>query len=141
MSIDQPLFVLRETVDCPHCALHGYLTEDGRCRRCHRPLYVEYLRLDVAAQLSDENLCALPARIGSTLRLLRSKRGISQEKLARATGGSIGRSTISRMECGHLVPSLSRLLSLARICGLTTVILRLEEKEDITARSRKSHSS
>jgi hypothetical protein len=26
MSIDQPIFVLRETAECPHCGLHQYLT-------------------------------------------------------------------------------------------------------------------
>jgi DNA-binding XRE family transcriptional regulator/DNA-directed RNA polymerase subunit RPC12/RpoP len=141
MSIDQPLFVLRETVTCPHCSIREFLNETGRCVRCGKPLRVEYLKFDLEESSPGEVACALPARIGATLRLLRSKRGISQEKLARAAGGRIGRSTISRMECGHLVPSLPRLLSLARICGLTTVILRIEDRENITTKSRKRHCS
>jgi ribosome-binding protein aMBF1 (putative translation factor) len=127
---------------CSYCHLHQYLSQ--QCRRCGRALNVECIRINLPpgdrADQPETADRALPVRIGAAIRSLRSRRGISQEALAKAA--KTGRSTISRMECGHLVPSLSRLLSLARLCGLTSVLLRLEQSEDIPARSsRKSHRS
>ena len=124
MSIDQPLFVLRETADCPHCALHEYLTEDGRCRRCHRPLGVEYLRLDLATE--GNGVSALPGQIGTTIRSLRARRQISQDALARAAG--IARPYLSRIENSVQCPGLSTLLRVmgSRALGLQAVIFRFE---------------
>ena len=121
MSIDQPLFVLRQIADCPHCGLHQYLTENGMCRRCNRPIGVEFIHLP----LSDKKLRQLPNRVGLAIRDLRSRRGISQERLARAAGG-MGRSHLSRIECGHVHPPLSTLLRLTGVLGLNVIILRFE---------------
>ncbi|MGO9438783.1 MAG: helix-turn-helix domain-containing protein [Terracidiphilus sp.] len=124
---NQPIFVLHETADCPTCGLHEYLTENGQCRRCGRPLGIEYLKLpvsDLARSLSDEKLRVLPNQVGTTIRNLRARRGISQEKLARASG--TGRSHLSRIECGHVIPPLSLLLRLTVSLGLSTVLLRFE---------------
>ena len=128
MSIDQPLFVLRQIADCPHCGLHQYLTENGMCRRCNRPIGVEFIHLplnDLARQLSDKKLRQLPNRVGLAIRDLRARRGISQERLARAAGG-MGRSHLSRIECGHVHPPLSTLLRLTGVLGLNAIILRFE---------------
>ncbi len=120
MSIDQPLFALRQIADCPHCGLHQYLTETGKCRRCNRPIGVEFIHLP----LSDKKLRQLPNRVGLAIRDLRSRRGISQEKLARAA--HTGRSHLSRIECGHVRPPLSTLLRLTGVLGLNAIILRFE---------------
>lgn len=120
MSLDQPLFVLRQIADCPHCGLHQYLTENGMCRRCNRPIGVEFIHLP----LSDKKLRQLPNRVGLAIRDLRSRRGISQEKLARAA--HTGRSHLSRIECGHVRPPLSTLLRLTGVLGLNAIILRFE---------------
>ena len=127
MSIDQPLFVLRQIADCPYCGLHQYLTENGMCRRCHRPIGVEFIHLpliDLVQQLSDKELRALPNRVGRAIRDLRSRRGISQEALARAA--HTGRSHLSRIECGHVRPPLSTLLRVTGALGLNAIILRFE---------------
>jgi DNA-binding XRE family transcriptional regulator len=123
MSIDQPIFVLRETADCPHCGLHAYLTENGECRRCHRPLGVEFIKLALDPnQMSDQEFHALMTRAGTAIRELRKKRSISQEKLAKICGTA--RSFLSRVECGHVRrPPLSILLAL----GLSEIILRFEK--------------
>ncbi len=120
MSLDQPLFVLHQIADCPHCGLHQYLTENGECRRCKRPIGVEFINLP----LSDKELRQLPNRVGLAIRDLRSRRGISQEKLARAA--HTGRSHLSRIECGHVRPPLSTLLRLTGVLGLNAIILRFE---------------
>lgn len=59
MSIDQPIFVLRETAECPHCGLHRYLTANGECPRCKRPIGFEFINLplsELARQLSVKEL-------------------------------------------------------------------------------------
>src|SRR5579872_5569279 len=110
-TMDQPMFVLHETADCPYCGLHAYLTASGQCRRCSRPLGIEFLKLpvsDLARPLSEKSLRDLPNRVGLAIRDLRSRRGMSQEKLAKAA--HTGRSHLSRIECGHVHPPLSTLL-------------------------------
>jgi DNA-binding transcriptional regulator YiaG len=127
MSIDQPIFVLRETADCPHCGLHQYLTANGECPRCKRPMGVEFFTLplsDLAQQLSDKELRVVPNRIGLAIRELRSRRHISQEALARAA--HTGRSHLSRIECGRVRPPLSTLLRVTGALGLNAIILRFE---------------
>jgi DNA-binding XRE family transcriptional regulator len=131
MSANQPVFVLHEVTTCPHCGLRGYLTENGQCRRCHRPLGVEYLRLSLSEFVGGVSNERLSERAGSALRALRAANGISQQGLARAAG--IGRSQLSRIECGHVLPSLRTLLQLAGLCGLTVVILRFEKGRGIGA--------
>jgi DNA-binding XRE family transcriptional regulator len=140
MSTEQPLFVLRETVDCPHCALHGYVTEDGRCRRCHRPLCVEFLRLDVAAQLQGDIDCMLSSRIGAQIKEIRAQRHISQETLARASG--VSRTHISRIENGSICPSLRTLMRVlcGRALGLNAIILRFEQAQSTSTPRRGIHS-
>jgi ribosome-binding protein aMBF1 (putative translation factor) len=141
MSIDPPLFALRQIADCPHCGLHQYLTENGACRRCNRPIGVEFIHLplnDLARQLSDKELRLLPNRVGLAIRDLRSRRGISQEKLARAA--RTGRSHLSRIECGHVRPPLSTLLRVTGALGLDAVILRFENSK-LPSNSPTSHRS
>ena len=127
MSIEYPIVVsLRETATCPHCGLHQYVKE-RQCVKCRGPLGVEYVRLEVGGldrSLSREELCVLPNRVGVAIRDLRARRGISQEKLARACG--TGRSHLSRIECGHVHPPLSTLLRLTGVLGLNAIILRFE---------------
>lgn len=127
MTNDQPLFVLRQTADCPFCGLHQYLTENGACRRCHHPIGVEFIHLpliDLVQQLSDNELQALPNRVGRAIRGLRERIGISQDALGRAAHTS--RSHLSRIECGHVRPPLSTLLRVTGALGLNAIILRFE---------------
>lgn len=141
MSIDQPLFVLRETVDCPHCGIREFLKSDtGRCVRCGKPLGVEFLRLDVAAQLPGNIDCLLPSRIGAHIKAIRAQRHISQETLARATG--VSRTHLSRIENGSICPSLSTLMRVlcGRPLGLNAIILRFEQAQSTSTSRREIHS-
>lgn len=131
--LDQPTFVLREAINCPHCGLREYLTETGRCVRCGRLLGVEYLRLNIAAQPPGNIDCTLPARIGAHIKAIRAQRHISQETLARATG--VSRTHLSRIENGSICPSLSTLMRIlcGRALGLKAVILRFEQAQSPSA--------
>jgi transcriptional regulator with XRE-family HTH domain len=60
------------------------------------------------------------------IRLLRKQRRISQSQLANSAI-KIDRSYLSRLECGHVLLPISKLLPLARALGLTAVILRFED--------------
>jgi len=127
MFIDQPIFVLRETAKCPHCGLHQYLTANGACSRCKRPIGVQFINFplsDLARQLSDKEHNVLPNRLGLAIRDLRSRRHLSQEALAKAA--KTGRSHLSRIECGRVRPPLSTLLRLTGALGLNAIILRFE---------------
>jgi transcriptional regulator with XRE-family HTH domain len=65
-------------------------------------------------------------RMGKVLRLLRKQRHISQSQLANLAA-NMNRSYLSRLECGHVLLPVSKLLPLARALGLTGVILRFED--------------
>ncbi len=140
MSIYQPMFALRETVDCPHCHLRAFLTETGRCRRCARPLNVEFLRLDVAPQISGNIECELPSRIGAPIKAIRVQRHISQEALARVTG--VSRTHLSRIENGSICPSLPTLMRVlcGHALGLNAIILRFEQAQSMSTPRRGIHS-
>jgi transcriptional regulator with XRE-family HTH domain len=64
--------------------------------------------------------------MGMVLRFLRKQRGVSQAQLA-SLAGKVNRSYISKLECGHVLLPVSKLLPLARAMGLTAVILRFED--------------
>jgi transcriptional regulator with XRE-family HTH domain len=64
--------------------------------------------------------------MGMVLRLLRKQRGVSQAQLA-SLAGKVNRSYLSKLECGHVLLPVSKLLPLARALGLTSVILRFED--------------
>jgi DNA-binding XRE family transcriptional regulator len=140
MSHDQPTFVLREAVNCPHCGLREYLTETGRCVRCARPLGVEYLRLDVAAQLSGNIDRTLSSRIGAHIKAIRAQRQISQQTLARATG--VSRTHLSRIENGSICPSLPTLMRVlcGRALGLKAIILRFDQAQPTSTSQRGIYS-
>ena len=126
----------------PTAASTSTSRKTGSARRCNRPIGVEFIHLplnDLARQLSDKELRQLPNRLGLAIRDLRSRRGISQEKLARAAGG-MGRSHLSRIECGHVHPPLSTLLRLTGVLGLNAIILRFENAK-LPSSSPTSHRS
>jgi len=60
------------------------------------------------------------------LRLLRKQRRMSQSQLANLAA-NMNRSYLSKLECGHVLLPVSKLLPLARALGLTAVILRFED--------------
>ena len=73
----------------------------------------------------------LARSIGVLLRRLRKRRGLSQSELARQSAGCIGRTYLSKAECGHVLLPLSKLLPIAKALGLTAVILRFEKSSSL----------
>ena len=57
------------------------------------------------------------ARFGSTVRLLRKSKGLSQEKLAFETGMDL--TSINEIETGKRNPTLRTIVRIARVLGVT----------------------
>lgn len=124
-----------ETVICWRCKTCQY-PRDGNCAKCHCKLGLDYLQLQVSTRLNartvhDER--QLACSIGVLLRRLRKRRGFSQSQLSKRAAGCIGRTYLSKAECGHVLLPLSKLLPIAKALGLTAVILRFETTASPTA--------
>ena len=74
---------------------------------------------------------------GAVLRQARLKTGLSQERLAHATG--LDRTTLSLLERGKQQPTLSTILLLAEHLGVSPAVL-VEEVEELLRRSGKRRS-
>lgn len=117
-----------ETITCRRCNTRQY-PRSGNCVACHYPLLLRYVKIDI-----DSLLCSCPQEqrnqiaqsMGMVLRLLRKQRRMSQSQLANLVA-NLDRSYLSRLECGHVLLPVSKLLPLARALGLTAVILRFED--------------
>jgi len=122
-----------EIITCGRCKRPQY-PRGGDCIACHYPLPLRYLKIDIDSLLGSspqEQRNQIAYRMGTVLRLLRKRRRISQSQLAnRAT--TINRSYLSKLECGHVLLPLSKLLPLARALGLTAVILRFEDPRNVS---------
>ncbi len=117
-----------ETITCMRCKTCQY-PRSGNCIACHRPLNLQYLRIDIDSLLGScplEQRKQIAHRMGTVLRLLRKQRRISQSQLANLAA-TMNRSYLSKLECGHVLLPISKLLPLARARGLTAVILRFED--------------
>ena len=126
-----------ETVTCQQCRTVQF-QRDGTCIRCHKPLSLEYLNLEIETLLgscSEDAKKHLARSIGDLLRTLRKRRGLCQSQLAAKAAGCITRSNLSRAECGRTLLPLNKLLLIAKALGLKAVILRFE-----TATPRRTHS-
>ena len=71
----------------------------------------------------------MDARILNEVRGLRTARGLSQEKLARAMG--VSRQTINAIETGRYTPSLPLALALARFFGRPVEEVFRAEEQDV----------
>lgn len=117
-----------ETITCRRCNTRQY-PRSGNCIRCHYPLTLQYLKIDIDSLLSpcpQEQRNQIAHGMGRLVRILRKQRRISQSQLANLAV-NLDRSYLSRLECGHVLLPVSKLLPLARALGLTAVILRFED--------------
>ena len=101
-----------ETVTCPRCKARQYPRNgaSGTCVRCHTPLGLEYVRLEIDTLLdpcSEDVKKHLARSIGDLLRTLRKRRGVCQSQLAARAAGCIARSNLSRAECARSFLSTS----------------------------------
>lgn len=117
-----------ETVTCQRCNTRQY-PRAGVCIACHHPLTLRYLKIDIDSLPStcpQEQRNEIAHSMGMVLRLLRKRRRMSQSQLANLAA-RMDRSYLSKLECGHVLLPVRKLLPLARALGLTAVILRFED--------------
>jgi DNA-binding XRE family transcriptional regulator len=111
----------KAVIRCKKCQLNQFMTRQGNCRRCRRPLLCEEPPVIV-----PECLPAQPAQFAGAVRpavdmataiwLLRSARGMSQRDMAKKMG--IARTYISKLEGNRCVPSPPQI---RRIAGILEV--------------------
>ncbi len=117
-----------ETITCRRCNTRQY-PRSGNCIACHYPLPLLYVKIDIDSLLSScpqEQRNQIAHSMGMVLRLLRKQRRMSQSQVANLAA-KMNRSYLSKLECGHVLLPVSKLLPLARALGLTAVILRFED--------------
>ena len=98
----------KAVVRCKKCQLNQFMTRQGNCRRCRRPLLFEEPSVIVPAfHPARSAQPAGPARpsidMATAIWLLRSVRGLSQRDMAKKMG--IPRTYISKLERNRCVPS------------------------------------
>ena len=117
-----------ETITCRRCNTRQY-PRNGNCIACHYPLPLRYVKIDIDSLLGScpqEQRNQIAHSMGTVVRILRKQRRMSQSQLANLVA-NLDRSYLSRLECGHVLLPVSKLLPLARALGLTAVILRFED--------------
>lgn len=103
----------RPVYRCSHCDLVQYAAANGLCRKCGQPSGPSPT---VHSPSSSTRRTPAPphiysANIGRALRSLRLRAGITQRRLAQASG--LYRSRLSKIESGLLVPSITTLECMA----------------------------
>ncbi|MGA1998809.1 MAG: helix-turn-helix transcriptional regulator [Terriglobales bacterium] len=111
----------KAVIRCKKCQLNQFMTRQGNCRRCRRPLLFEELPVIVhECQPARSAQPASPARpsidMATAIWLLRSARGMSQRDMAKKMG--IARTYISKLEGNRCVPSPPQI---RRIAGILEV--------------------
>jgi ribosome-binding protein aMBF1 (putative translation factor) len=111
----------KAVIRCKKCQLNQFMTRQGTCRRCRRPLLCEEPAVVVPEILPAQSAQAAgPARpsidMATAIWLLRSARGLSQRAMAKKMG--IARTYISKLEGNRCVPSPPQI---RRIAGILEV--------------------
>lgn len=118
----------RDVLVCERCSLVQSAHSSGRCLRCRRNLNVSYLDLNLTVgsfDPSQSEWSSFPIRLGSVLRQLRLRRGISQSALARIL--RMSRSELSKAESGRVLLPFRRVLLLATRLGADQVTIRFRD--------------
>jgi DNA-binding XRE family transcriptional regulator len=118
------LSTVRDSIICPACQMKQFERGNGKCRRCHRSSGFTYIELYLPNDaLNPQPVTAVRIEIGRLMRLLRSRRGITQAALSSLTG--LNRTYLSRVECGQVMPSLISLIRIAHALGMNKIMLRV----------------
>jgi ribosome-binding protein aMBF1 (putative translation factor) len=108
----------KAVIRCKKCQLNQFMTKQGNCRRCRRPLLCEEPPVIVPEFQPAQS--AGPPRpsidMATAIWLLRSARGLSQRDMAKKMG--IARTYISKLEGNRCVPSPPQI---RRIAGILEV--------------------
>ena len=123
----------RDVLACRHCRLVQFRTQTSLCRRCHKPLDGQVWNaseFDAAALRSkpvvNEESDAVK-NLGARVREIRKERGLTQRVLGYRT--NVPRTYISKVEMGHVVPSLSTLWRIAAGLEVSVSYLLCDEPE------------
>lgn len=118
----------RDILTCGNCRLATYPTANNLCPRCHHRLGVSYLEVKLPQLIADSGTGqseSVRAFLAGVLRDMRIRRGLTQAELSRSL--KIGRSQVSRFECGHVMPSLRTTLLVAAKLGVENIVLRIRD--------------
>ncbi len=120
-----------EVPRCPRCGLIQFRRATARCVRCNKPLddFITVTSPGIFVPNHAESSAAVLAlRVGTAVKSLRKERRFTQQRLAILMG--TGRSYISKLESGGLVPSLQTLDRATSALGidLAELFLRLRRE-------------
>jgi len=120
-----------EVPRCPHCGLIQFRRAIATCVRCKRPLddsATIVLAGAFALDLPEQSKETLAERVGVAVKTFRKERKFTQQRLAILMGTA--RSHISKLEGGHVVPSLQTLerATSALSIDLAELFLRLRRQ-------------
>lgn len=119
------------SVTCPRCKLIQFLTASKLCRKCDEPIGVRCIEISLPPRdilFDTSNDQRLRKFIGALLLKLRRLSGCNQTQFssALATGHRTG---LSRIECGHLFPSLPLFLRAISVLEIDGIYLRIRNPE------------
>ncbi|HUD54437.1 MAG TPA: helix-turn-helix transcriptional regulator [Terracidiphilus sp.] len=89
---------------------------------------MSYLEVKLPQLIADSGTGqseSVRAFLAGVLRDMRIRRGLTQAELSRSL--KIGRSQVSRFECGHVMPSLRTTLLVAAKLGVENIVLRIRD--------------
>ena len=121
-----------EVPRCPHCGLVQFRHTLSTCVRCKKPLLDAFatgaLARSLASSVPKQSKEALAQRIGIAVKSLRRESKFTQQRLAILMG--TGRSYISKLESGTIIPSLQTLERTTSAFGidLAELFLRLRRQ-------------
>jgi ribosome-binding protein aMBF1 (putative translation factor) len=115
----------KAVIRCKKCQLNQFMTRQGNCRRCRRPLLCEEPPVVVPECQPARSAQAGTARpsidMATAIWLLRSARGLSQRDMAKKMG--IARTYISKLEGNRCVPSPPQIRRIADILEVSEYCL------------------
>jgi DNA-binding XRE family transcriptional regulator len=116
----------KAVIRCKKCQLNQFMTRQGNCRRCRRPLL--FAEPPVIVPEFHPARSAQPAGperpsidMATAIWLLRSARGLSQRDMAKKMG--IARTYISKLEGNRCVPSPPQIRRIADILEVSEYCL------------------
>ena len=119
----------RDVASCPYCRLRQFVRADTICRRCLRSLGIAYYEFALPARaresLTMQHSASLQI-VGSIIRKLRKKQGLTQSSLAHRL--DTHRTHLSRIERARLLPRSDFLLRCVEALGADKIILRIRDQ-------------
>lgn len=114
---------------CPHCHLRQFIRIDTKCRRCLQPLgitYYDFSLLNPPSGFEPPSIPLTRQAIGSLIRELRQKQGMTQVALAARL--ATHRTHLSRIEYARILPRGDLLLRCVEVLGADKIILRIRDR-------------